>query len=214
MRCGLVLSLFVGLTAFACGAGEGEECAKDNDCASGLACSHEGLRVLGHYHAKGDPDRAPAAKPTCETVQTINCRKGDKSNCSKKGHCYGRPDATQRGHSQCMAKSSRECRYSQECYTEGRCNLNKEKGVCAALTVKDCSGGVCKTYGKCAFDSRSEACFAQSTVDCKNSYGCKGSGRCMLQGRQCVATAEGCRASTGCKHRRECRERHFTAAAL
>lgn len=89
MRCLLLLLL---VAAMGCKAGEGERCAKPDDCGGGLTCDADALQ--------------------CITAETIACRKANA--CRGLGYCTAK-------NGKCQAVKDADCAKFEGCTILGQC---------------------------------------------------------------------------------------------
>ena len=157
MRLLALVALVASLVA--CKAGDGEVCAKDVDCASGLRCS------LAEFKCFSPIKVAHALKEE-------ECK--ESSGCEYDGLCAAKGK-------ECIAVT---CPSDGEaCATWGKCTLKGE--ACVATSDEDCKGSKrCTEGGSCT--AKEGECKATSEEDCKRSKRCKDKGECSLRlGRGC-----------------------------
>jgi hypothetical protein len=100
----------------------GEKCAKDGDCADGLACNEE---------------------KTCEKADAVAGRKkcAAAPECKKVGKCSWKDG-------KCVVGKTADCKGSDECAARGLCTF--EFGACAAHDDNDCKNAImCTDFGEC-----------------------------------------------------------------
>ena len=210
-----LLLLMLLLIPFAgCKAGQGDRCAKSEDCGSGLVCfaptEAQGSFIKARSYADLEPyldsytcvtpedlaeaaqaylaDKAIAEEKAAQD-RAIAEEKAAQARCRASWYnCkkYGRCTALY-GYGSCQATSDADCRASNDCKEEGNCTA--KDGRCQATSDADCRASeTCQEYGRC---TASEVCQEYSNCTAKDGW--------------CEVTSDAdCKGSTVCSERDWC----------
>jgi len=150
----LALSL---LLVTGCKAGEGEECAKNEDCGSSLTChnfecvSIQTLREIKEKRAKRSADRAHCNRYVPHVLgRTYGA---DENLCFDKGLC------TVSTAGECVASNDSDCTASTGCKFHGACGyvFDGDWARCGPRTTKDCQASErCRIHGRCVLSQSKE----------------------------------------------------------
>ena len=153
-----ILALLLLLIPFAgCKAGQGDLCAKSEDCGSGLVC-------FAPTEARGSFIKARSYADLERYLDTYTCVTPEDLAEAAQAHL----DAA--------------CRASDECRELGYCTA--KDGSCRATSDADCKGSTpCKDWGRCT--AKDGYCQATIDADCKRSTACVESGRCTAKDGGC-----------------------------
>ncbi len=183
-----ILALLLLLIPLAgCKAGQGDRCAKSEDCGTGLVCFAPTEAQGSFIKARSYADLEPYLDAyTCVTPEDLAeaAQAFADARCRARVLCKDFGRCTEKDGS-CIATRDADCRASTiDCKDDGKCTAHRD-GWCRATSNADCRATErCKRWGRCT--AKDGKCRATSDADCRATEKCKRWGRCTAKDGDCV----------------------------